>query len=471
MNDNTDREPTREESLDASVKDGVCTALTQGTGDSYVSAFAIFLEGTPTQIGAIAAIPQFIGAIFQLVSLKLLDHIRSRRRLLKLGALTQGLSWFPIAFLPFVFGRNETAAWVLLVCITLGFAAGGILGPIWNSLIGDIVPAEERGRFFGYRNQQASIASMVALMMGGGTLHVAKQYGYTEYAFFLLFSVAFIARVSSAYFLGRHMDPPAIGAPEDRFTFWQFIRRVRESNFVKFVLFVSLFNASIWIAAPFFSIYMLRDVKFSYLEFTVLSAFSIAAQVLTMQHWGRLSDKFGNKRILNVAAAGVTMGPFLWLISSNFWYLLLVQSVIGFFFAGFTLAAANFLFDAVSPSKRARCVAYQGIINGTCVFLGSFAGGKILTNVPHSLIESVGLWTPPSAVLTVILASGLARIVMLCLVMPLFREVRKVEEIDHVTLLVRIAYIRPLTGVGFSLFTSDRVTGDKGERRGNRELE
>lgn len=459
MEEFRDAESTREESLKASVRDGVCSAMMQGTGDSYLSAFAIFLQGSAMQIGALAAVPQLVGAIFQLVSLKLLDKITSRRKMLVVGALTQGAMWLPISLLPFVFGKDEGAVWMLLCFSTVGFAAAGILGPVWNSLIGDIVPAEERGRFFGFRNQQASIASMVSLMLAGGGLHIAKQYDYTEYAFLLLFLTALVARLFGAHFLSRHMDPPAVGAPEDRFTFWQFIKRARESNFVKFVLFVSLFNASIWIAGPYFSVYMLRDVKFSYLEFTILSAFSIASQVLTMQHWGRLSDKFGNKRILNVAAAGWAIAPFLWLVSSNFWYLLFVQATAGFFVAGFTLASANFLFDAVSSSKRARCVAYQGIINGSCVFLGSFIGGKILSNVPPSLVESVGLFTPPSAILTVILVSGIARVLMLFVVMPLFREVREVEEINHVSLLVRIAYLRPVSGIGFSLFTGESEEG------------
>src|SRR5690606_13056435 len=136
------------------------------------------------------------------------------------------------------------------------------------------------------------------------------------------------------------------------------------SNFARFVYFVSLINFGVNIATPFFAVYMLRDLQFSYMEYTIVTATNTVTQFLTMQYWGQISDQFGNKKILNVCGYGVAFSPILWLFGDAMWYLLLIQVFAGLVWAGFNLAAANFMFDAVTPPKRARCAAYQAMVNG-----------------------------------------------------------------------------------------------------------
>ena len=59
---------------------------------------------------------------------------------------------------------------------------------------------------------------------------------------------------------------------------------------------------------------MLRDLKFSYVEFMINSAASVLLQFLTLNRWGRLSDLFGNRLILITTGAIIPIMPTLWLI-------------------------------------------------------------------------------------------------------------------------------------------------------------
>jgi MFS family permease len=136
------------------------------------------------------------------------------------------------------------------------------------------------------------------------------------------------------------------------------------------------------------------------------------------------------------------------------WFLVLIQLYSGFFWAGFNLAAANFVFDAVTPAKRARCIAYQAIINGVLVFSGSLAGGFLATYIPPNVVSHIGMWVPPSPYLALFLLSGVLRLAVMMALFPAFKEVRVVGRIRSREMLVRVTTLRPLWGATFALITN-----------------
>jgi MFS family permease len=88
-------------------------------------------------------------------------------------------------------------------------------------------------------------------------------------------------------------------------------------------LFYALMQFSVAIASPFFAVYMLRDLQFSYAQIMANTGMSVLAQFLTLSQWGRISDAFGNRRVLAVTGLVLPLMPLLWVASPNFWYLLL----------------------------------------------------------------------------------------------------------------------------------------------------
>jgi MFS family permease len=325
--------------------------------------------------------------------------------------------------------------------------------PVWNSLIGDFVAATTRGRFFGHRNRLAGMSTFVSLLLAGGTLHLFKKIGLPEVGFLIIFSVAFLARLNSVYWLSRYNDPEFKLTPDQVFTFRQFLRRSPHSNFAKFVFFVGAINFGVALSAPYFALYMLRDLHLSYVEFTVVVGVSTISQFLTFRYWGGLSDRFGNKKILNLCGWGVGIVPILWLVSPNILYLMLIQVYGGLVWSGFSLSSANFIFDAVTPPKRARCVAYQGLVNGVFVLTGSLLGGYAAGHLPRSLSIGPWSWEPLFILHAIFLISGLVRLVAAGIFLRKFKEVRPVEPILHRDLIFRVSHIKPIAGATFSLFT------------------
>ena len=136
------------------------------------------------------------------------------------------------------------------------------------------------------------------------------------------------------------------------FTFVMFVRRFRESNFLKFVVFSGSLTFATYLSAPFFAVFMLRDLQLSYVTYMALQVCASLAGLIALPLWGRHADLVGNVRVLRLSAFLAALIPIFWIFSQHAAYLMLVQMLSGFVWSGVTLSAGNFIYDAVTPQKR-----------------------------------------------------------------------------------------------------------------------
>src|SRR5581483_1980424 len=95
-----------------------------------------------------------------------------------------------------------------------------------------------------------------------------------------------------------------------------------------------------------------------------------------------MADRFGNKRVLTVTAVAVAVLPALWLLSTHVALAVFLQMWSGFFWSGFNQSVQNFLLDAVTPPKRARCNAYLSLITNFGLLVGGVSGAVAINLVP-----------------------------------------------------------------------------------------
>lgn len=436
-------EALRTPSLRASIFEGMAGSVMLGAGETYISAFAVFLGATAFQIGLLGTAPLVCSAVTQLAAVWLIGRVASRRSLLVRLTLVQALCWALIAALPAALGTGPGAVAALISIVLVYHGVNGLTVPVWNSLIGDMVPSAMRGFFFGRRSRFISIASFLSIAGAGRLLHLAQRFGNALAGYEIIFGIAAAARSVSSWCLSRHDDPPFKVLREHHFTFWDFLRRGPRSNFARFVFFAALVNFSVFFAAPYFAVYMLRDLGLDYFEYTVVLATAVVGQVITLQYWGTLSDRIGNKMVLDVSIYGVALVPLLWIFGSAMWWLIVIQLISGFAWAGYNLAVANFLFDAVTPPKRARCVAYQSAVNSVFLLAGSMLGAFTATHAGSALPFHHWFAVPASPYLFVFFVSALLRFSVALFLRSIFREVREVEPLRKRDLIFRVVYVRP----------------------------
>lgn len=433
-------------SLDHSVKEGCAHAVMLASGEAYLAPFAVFLKSGSLVIGLLSSVPVLLGSLIQLASITLLDRITHRKTLIVYPALVQACLWLPLLLVPLSFPNH--ARGLLIACALVYFAVSGLIAPAWNSLMGDLTDPASRSSYFGQRDKLRTAFHLVSLCVAGGILNWAEHHHREAWGFAAIFTIAMIARFVSAYHFHKMGEPKYVHPTrEQTFTFRTFIKRAPKNNFGLFCIYVSCMMLAVNIGGPFVTLYMLRDLGFSYLEFTAASMINIFTQILTLHNWGKAGDRYGNLRIIRVTGSCMAIFPLMWMLTSNFTVILLIQALAGVIWSGFNLSAANFLFDAVTPPKRARCVAYYNVLTNSGLVAGALIGGLLAPHFPRA-ISVFGISYPLASNLAyVFFLSGCARMAVAFIFLPLIKEVRKVEPTTSWRLLTQLVGVSPLRGM------------------------
>jgi len=448
------KDPLVDRALRHSVRDGVAYSVMAGAGETYFSAFAIFFKATTTQIGLLASLPPLISSLAQLFSAWLSRKSPTRKQIIVTGASLQALIWLPLMLLPMLY--REAAVAIIIGCIVLYHASGSLVIPQWSSLMGELVPERRRGRYFALRTRFTSVAAFVALISAGVVLYLFEKYDLAMYGFLSVFSVAMLARCVSVYHLTFMYEPqpnvPALELPFNEH-WWH---RIRRAQFLPFSVYFACMQLAVAIGSPFFAVYMLRDLHFSYVEFMSISAASVLTQFLTLNGWGRLGDVFGNRLILFVTGFIIPLIPVMWLFSANLYYLLGVQSLSGLLWAGFSLASGNYLYDLIPSQRRVTFLSFHNILTNIGVFLGALLGGYLGASLPQSMVIAGQTFQWHSALLGVFLISACVRLLVALLFLHRLQEVRDVRPMTATQLIFRATRFNALFGMVYDVIAATK---------------
>jgi MFS family permease len=417
----------------------------QGAGDNYLSAFALFLHAAPFHVGLLSALPQLVGTWAQLASAGLLARISRRRPLVLAGAATQAFMWIPLLTLPLLWPSH--GPWLLIACAVAYHAGGHFTVPAWNSLMGDLVHPDGRGLYFARRARLMAIASFSMLCLSGLVLHWSDTLASPWIGFALIFLAAAAARALSTYYLSRIHEPPATAPREAAFRPLEFLRRAGSGRFRNFLAFSGLMHVCVLMSGPYFVVYMLRDLRFSYLEYTLWLAAGATGQFVTYKTWGRLGDRYGNKKLLVVTGFLVPILPLLYLFKENLWYVTAVNFSGGVVWAGFGLALQNYVFDSVLPEDRAKGVALWSTVNAGGWFVGALLGSWFAATLPSRLTILGWEASFASSLPLVFALSGVGRFLVSTALLGSFHEPRQVESISHRDLVTELPLVKPVADV------------------------
>jgi len=447
----------RDRSLEHSIKDARAFSVMTGSVETYFSAFALALRATPGQVALVATAPNLIGSVGQLASAWLGHKLNRRRPLILVGVLLQVLVLMPTAILPLLF--PDFAIPILMVCLTVYYGAAHFSAPQWMSLMGELVPERRRGRFFARRTAVAQASAFIALFMGGVILQFFQEHAAATWGFVTLFVIATIARSVSLYHLYGMREPNPHAASVETASHLAWLRRPEFRPALRFSLFFVLMQSAVGVSAPFFTVYMLQELHFSYFQFMMNTGTSVLVQFLTLRNWGRISDVAGNRVVLVTTGFVLPILPALWLVSGEFWYLLAVQVVSGSMWAGFSLSAGNIIYDAVPREKRATYQALQNVIMAGGVFIGSMFG----VLVTQTMAGDPGGWglasLLPSSLMWAFLVSALLRLAISSVFLPRITETRRTRhKLSPYQLIYRFTGLNAFSGIVYDVVAKARRT-------------
>ncbi len=390
-----------------------------GFTQEYVSPFALALKATMLQVGLLASVPNLAMAISQLVAPGLEELAGSRKRLILPVVFLHAVMWLPILFVPCLAPSNKV--WWLISLVTLSTILGSLANPAWGSMMADLVPAEKRGRYFGMRGRICGIITLI-FSFGGGVV-LQRLSGSILVGVYVLFIGATAFRLISWYFLSRMYEPPVLAVSSKGESLVSIFHHLGSTNLGHFIVYVALINMAVSLAGPFFAVYMLRDLQFNYLTYISIQSTAALVNLVSLTFWGRRGDLAGNVRVLRITSVLIPIVPTLWAVSNQVPFLLVVQVLSGFAWAGFNLSTSNFLYDASAPENRMRYIALYNAMNGVAVCTGALLGGFLAQILPPMFGHRL---------LTLFALSGVVRIIIVTALMYHISEVRQVTGVNLV---------------------------------------
>lgn len=430
-------------SLKNSVLDGSAYGAMAGLTQNYTTPFALTMGATTTQIGLLSSIPNLAMSLAQLIAPALSQRIRSRKDFILPMVFLHALMWLPILLIPYIFHTHQITS--LIIFLTISTVFDSISNPLWSSMMADLLSPESRGRFFGSRRRITGFIAMIFSYVAGGILQLLNRN--TNLGFSIIFAAALAFRLVSLYFLYQMYEPPQRTISTQQASLLTISRGMFSSNVGRFILFSGFISFSANLAGPFFAPYMLRELKFSYLTYTIINSASALATLAFLTYWGRRSDRGGTIKVIKISMLLIPLVPIAWLVSRNVYWIIGVQIFAGFTWAGFDLCSSIFILDASPQSDRTRYIAIFNAVMFGGVFLGALVGGVLTPLLP--LIKH-------SQILTIFLVSGIARAIAGITLLPRVSEVRDVPKMSTGQFLFE--GLEPTKAKGLPHFISQQIS-------------
>ncbi len=362
-------------SLDLSVKEGILQSVSGSIFNTFLVPLALSFRATNFQIGLIATMQQVAATAGQIPGAKLTAHM-NRKNIWLLGQLVGRIgTWIPIILLPLLDMQDPVTFIIILAATSSLFMA--FRGPAWSSLMGDLVKQEIRGQYFGRRNMLIGLAGVITTLAAGFLI------GFLGFSFVFLIGLA--AGILAIFYFMRIYEPPVHRIYHYKHEFphprnWTFAIKSNMS-LVVFTIYTTSFNFAVELAAPFYTVYMLKDLGFSYEVFSIIVILGAVARLASFKYWGRLNDKFGSKRILIVTGVFSCFIPFGWIFSTTVWQVVLVKIYDGFIFSGFDQVVFNYLLDVTPAGKRPQYIANYNFFAGLGIVFGTMAGAFLVQSL------------------------------------------------------------------------------------------
>jgi len=399
-----------------------------GLGETYVPAFVLAVGLGEVASALVATLPMLIGACFQLATPMAVRRLGSYRRWVVLCARVQAVSFAPLIVGAWL-GRIELAWVFAATAVYWGF--GMATGPAWNAWVTSLVPREARADFFA-RRAQLGHATLLAVLVGGGlVLEVGQSAGRAVAVFGILFVLASLSRLVSAWFLSTQSEAPGLAATHAASPAGNVFTKLRTAGSHRVLVYLLAMQVATNVASPYFTPYMLGPLDLKYWQFVSLTAMAFVARVAVLKTLGGIAQVAGTRTLLWCGAVAIVPLPSLWLLSHDFWYLLILQALAGVAWGALELATILSFFDGIEDSDRAAVLTAFNLGNAAAIATGAFAGGYLL--------EWLGM--TPSAYASLFVISTVAR----ALALPLLVGSGAVTSVPAWVQLRTLA-IRPSAG-------------------------
>ena len=356
------------------------------------------LEATPLSFGLISSLASFALA-FQVLGSILANRVARRKPLWIALAMTHRLVFLALLLAPVMFGTPHLRiAWILFVLFCHDSLAQASV-PIWFSWMADLVPKESMSRHWAARQRfitGATIGVMILIAVG---FHHFETTNRVVLGFSILGIVGVVLGVVDILmFLA--VPEPVHERPEN--VPWRKIvlQPIRDRDFRRFLTFMGFWHFAVFLAAPFFGLYIMEDLGYSVRTVQLLGTAAALGVVVSSHFWGLVCDVCGYRPVLQILSAAKAFTPAAYLLaprnpSLGIVYFAVVWFVDGVLNSGVALAFQGPLLKSTPRRNRTMYLAAANFLAiGVMASVAPALSGYVIerVNSPGPAWDWLGGW-------------------------------------------------------------------------------
>lgn len=393
--------PELEHGLRMVLRDGILSQIMGNlTGGAFLVAFALLLGASNMVIGLIAALQAFT-QILQIPAIYLVEASGKRKELMVYGLIVSRMFWLLLALVPWLVPPAYQIQ-AMFIALAFDYAIGTVAGLAWQSWMRDLIPEEMLGRYMGRRMAISTAIGVLVMLIAGVGVDAFKN-NFIGMSALVIYSVYFalggLFGLWSVYYIARTPEPVMEKRPHP--SIWAPIKEpFQDGNFRRLLIFLGSWNFAVNLAAPFFTVYMLKRLD---LSMAVIVGFSILSQIVNVMFfslWGRLADRFSNKSVLGEAGFMFVASFLLWpfaALSAHLWLTLgiltLIHALAGISTAGITLCTGNIALKLAPKGKATSYLAVRSFVSGIAATVAPILGGVLGNYFENQHLDLTVTWS------------------------------------------------------------------------------
>lgn len=231
------------------------------------------------------------------------------------------------------------------------------------------VHASDHNRFFSRRAMFMTILTLICNLSSANFLAA----GLTPRFMATLLGIAALARFVSLALIYFCANQSFSYRPDQRSS------ECEESlvSILRLSVVMMLFRCAVNISSPFFSTYMLQEIRLDYAVYSMLTAIPLVTKTVCLTNWARLLDD--DRKFEGLAIATFTIGavPVMWAIGASTAWLGALQVLSGLSWAGFDLISI-LLVQHMYPRSITQKLGLFLALGSVGSVVGGVLGGLIL---------------------------------------------------------------------------------------------
>jgi MFS family permease len=325
-------------------------------------------------VGLVGALP-VVAHVLQLGGAFLTARFGHRRTALVTVALSRQM-FLPLALLPWLPLGPEGRKVLLLVAAGAHHGLGILANNAWNAWMGEMIPRPVRGRYYGSRTAICTLVGGAFALAAGLSLDRAQRSASAGSVLQGLAVVASVAGALSVFLVSRQHAEPARREPLG-WALRALMSPLRDPQARRVTVYAMAWNGACGLSAPFFGLYLLRDLSAGYALFAAQGAGLALARMASASAWGRAVDRFGSKRVLVVCTSGLALSPLAWLACGpdRLWPLAVETAAGGLLLGGHAVASFDLPLSVAPDRERPFYIAVTAAAGGAAFAVTSALGG------------------------------------------------------------------------------------------------